>query len=29
VEYLRDYPVPVASLLVTTLTVPDVVSDAA
>jgi hypothetical protein len=29
VEYLRAYPVPVASLLVTTLAVPDVVSDAA
>ncbi|MGY1623793.1 hypothetical protein ACI789_16475 [Geodermatophilus sp. SYSU D00965] len=29
VEYLHSYPVPVASLLVTTLTVPAVVSDAA
>jgi hypothetical protein len=29
VDYLRTYPVPVASLLVTTLTVPDIVTDAA
>jgi hypothetical protein len=29
VDYLRSYPVPVASLLVTTLTVPDVIPHAA
>src|SRR3954453_19496531 len=29
VDYLRSYPLPVASLLVTTVSVPDVVTDAA